>query len=107
LRHIESHMGGERELVVARELTKLYEEFVRGTVTELIQHFERQAPRGEIVLLVGPASEAAVELIDQQIFDCLASPAMQALPPSARAKAVANMLGIAKSRAYALITGKA
>lgn len=105
LRNIQTCMDASRELVVARELTKLFEEFVAGSATELISHFEQHAPRGEIVLLIGPATEAAVELTDQQIIECLASPAMQALPPSARAKAVANMLGVAKSRAYALITG--
>jgi len=100
-------MALSRELVVARELTKLFEEFITGTAAELIQHFEQHTPRGEIVLLIGPASEEAVELTDQHIAECLMSPAMQALPPSARAKAVANMLGIAKSRAYALITKQA
>ncbi|MDQ6997249.1 MAG: 16S rRNA (cytidine(1402)-2'-O)-methyltransferase [Mariprofundus sp.] len=105
LRNIQTCMDASRELVVARELTKLFEEFVAGSAAELISHFEQHAPRGEIVLLIGPATEAAVELTDQQIIECLASPAMQALPPSARAKAVANMLGVAKSRAYTLITG--
>jgi 16S rRNA (cytidine1402-2'-O)-methyltransferase len=106
LKHIQSCMAASREIVVARELTKLFEEFLQGTSAQLIEHFEQHAPRGEIVLLVGPASDEAVELSDQQINESLASPAMQALPPSARAKAVANMLGISKSRAYGLITGK-
>jgi len=105
LQQIQTCMGASRELVVARELTKLYEEFVRGSAIELIQFFEQQAPRGEIVLLIGPASEQAVALTDQHILECLHTTAMQALPPSARAKAVANMLGITKSRVYALING--
>jgi len=96
----------ERELVVARELTKLHEEFVRGHSDELITHFEQSPPRGEIVLLIGPASDETVALTDQQIADCLTEPSMQALPPSARAKAVAHALGISKSRVYALITGR-
>ncbi len=104
LHNIQDCMDATRELVVARELTKMFEEFVAGTSSELIAHFEEQTPRGEIVLLIGPATETAIELTDQNILECLASPAMQALPPSARAKAIANMLGIAKSRAYALIT---
>jgi len=106
LKHIQSCMAASREIVVARELTKLFEEFLQGTSAQLIEHFEQHPPRGEIVLLVGPASDEAVELSDQQISESLASPAMQALPPSARAKAVANMLGISKSRVYGLITGK-
>jgi len=104
LRDMQSSMAAEREFVVARELTKLFEEFIRGTAIQLITHFEQQSPRGEIVLLIGPATEEAVELTDQHIIDCLTASAMQALPPSARAKAVAMMLGVSKSRVYALIT---
>jgi len=105
LKHIKACMAATREIVVARELTKLFEEFIHGTPMELIEHFEQHPARGEIVLLIGPASDEALELTDQQISESLASPAMQALPPSARAKAVANMLGISKSRVYGLITG--
>jgi len=104
LHNLQVQLQSDRELVVARELTKLHEQFVRGTADELVRHFEQQAPRGEIVLLIGPASTAAVALTDTHINDCLAEPAMQALPPSARAKAVAHTLGISKSRVYALIT---
>ena len=89
--------------MVARELTKLFEEFLCGSAAELIDHFDRHSARGEIVLMVGPASDEAVVISDQQILDCLASEAMRSLPPSARAKAVASMLGIAKARAYALL----
>lgn len=39
--------------VAARELSKLHEEVVRGTLTELIQHFTQTTPRGEFVLLIG------------------------------------------------------
>jgi len=104
LHDLQTQIQPDRELVVARELTKLHEQFIRGTAGELIHHFEQQAPRGEIVLLIGPASTEAVALTDTHISDCLAEPAMQTLPPSARAKAVAHTLGISKSRVYALIT---
>jgi len=106
LQDMQTHLQQDRELVVARELTKLHEEFIRGTTEELIVHFSQQAPRGEIVLLIGPASDEVVELTDQHIIDCLAEPSMHALPPSARAKAVAHRLDISKSRVYALITNR-
>lgn len=47
--------AGTREAVVARELTKSYEEFRRGTVAELAAYYEATEPRGEIVLLIGGA----------------------------------------------------
>lgn len=43
---------GERQMVVARELTKLHEEFVRGTTGEVFDHFRENPPRGEITLVI-------------------------------------------------------
>lgn len=45
--------GNDCFAVVARELSKLHEEILRGTIKELIEHFEKTSPRGEIVLLIG------------------------------------------------------
>lgn len=53
--------GGERATVVARELTKQYEEFRRGTVAELAAYYQQQEPRGEIVIVVAAAPEGAPE----------------------------------------------
>jgi 16S rRNA (cytidine1402-2'-O)-methyltransferase len=47
-----SRILGEREVVVARELTKLHEEVVRGTGAELLARFEATPPRGELTVLV-------------------------------------------------------
>ena len=48
-------LGPDRPLAVGRELTKKFEEVVRGTAAEVLERFERQAPRGEITLMIGPA----------------------------------------------------
>ncbi len=50
---------GEREVAVARELTKLHEEITRGSVSELIENYDGNTPKGEIVLVIG-RGEAAV-----------------------------------------------
>ena len=47
---------GEREAVVARELTKIYEEFVRGTLSQVAEQFGAAKVKGEIVILVAPAA---------------------------------------------------
>ncbi|MFH1542692.1 MAG: 16S rRNA (cytidine(1402)-2'-O)-methyltransferase [bacterium] len=52
---------GERRVVVGRELTKKFEEIVRGTPTELLNHFSEKAVKGEIVIIIGP-----VLLLDSQ-----------------------------------------
>ncbi len=52
---------GNRQAVVARELTKMHEEFVRGRLSELAARFSEQAVRGEIVLMIsGPQSDHAI-----------------------------------------------
>ncbi|MBT6068846.1 16S rRNA (cytidine(1402)-2'-O)-methyltransferase [Candidatus Peregrinibacteria bacterium] len=51
LREIEKYLG-ERELVIGRELTKKFEEFVRGETSEVITHFEEKKPKGEFVVII-------------------------------------------------------
>ncbi len=46
------HFGSDRKISVSRELTKLYEETVRGTIKEVLTHFENKPPKGEFVLVV-------------------------------------------------------
>jgi 16S rRNA (cytidine1402-2'-O)-methyltransferase len=53
---------GNRPAVVARELTKVYEEFLRGHVEDLLETVRKKAPRGEITLLIGPADGEAQHL---------------------------------------------
>jgi 16S rRNA (cytidine1402-2'-O)-methyltransferase len=48
-----TYFGEDRSICVCRELSKLHEENVRGTVREVLTHFEKIAPRGEIVVVVG------------------------------------------------------
>lgn len=50
---------GERPVAVVREITKLHEEVQRGAVQDLLVHFNKNEPRGEIVVLVAPPGETA------------------------------------------------
>ena len=47
-------MFGDRGAVVARELTKRFEELRRGSLSQLVEHYSAVEPRGEITVLVGP-----------------------------------------------------
>ena len=49
--------GADRPASISRELTKMYEETLRGSLTELIDHIEETAPRGEFVLVIGPEAK--------------------------------------------------
>jgi 16S rRNA (cytidine1402-2'-O)-methyltransferase len=53
LTHFLTYFGEDRAISVSRELTKLYEETVRGTVLEVLAHFKTKSPKGEFVIVVG------------------------------------------------------
>ena len=55
LGEISTHCGSERRVSVSRELSKKFEETVRGTVAEVSAHFEAQAPKGEFVVVIAGA----------------------------------------------------
>lgn len=52
LQQLSEVMGGEREASVSREITKKFEQTVRGTLAELIEHFTQNDPKGEFVIIV-------------------------------------------------------
>ena len=51
------YFGGERNISISRELSKLHEETIRGSVSELLNHFEAKPVKGEIVIVVGGKKE--------------------------------------------------
>lgn len=57
--------GEDRAIVVARELTKIYEEFQRGTVMEVLAHYQKNPPRGEIVIILGGAPTPSISKLDE------------------------------------------
>jgi 16S rRNA (cytidine1402-2'-O)-methyltransferase len=64
---------GDRPAAVARELTKRFEEVVRGTPAALIGHFTATAPRGEMTLLLGPPEADDPEDLDGRLAAALAA----------------------------------
>jgi len=52
LTQLSEYLGGDRKASVSRELTKKFEETINGTLTQLVDHFTKNDPRGEIVLVV-------------------------------------------------------
>jgi len=52
LKHFSEYFGEDRPVSVSREITKLHEETIRGTAAEVLQHYTKKAPKGEIVIVV-------------------------------------------------------
>jgi len=88
---------GDREAVVARELTKLFETAVRGRLSALAVDPRLDAPKGEIVILVGPGAEQVSTAEDA---DAALAEALTRLPPGEAASEVAKALGLNRRDLY-------
>jgi 16S rRNA (cytidine1402-2'-O)-methyltransferase len=94
-------LGGERQAVVARELTKLFEEIRTGTINELAAQYAKETPpKGEVTLLVGPPLAGSAEASAQDIEQALRK-AMTSMHLKDAVAAVAAASGRNKREVYA------
>jgi 16S rRNA (cytidine1402-2'-O)-methyltransferase len=91
---------GNREATVARELTKLHEELLTDSLEALAERYAGQEVRGEIVIVVGPASEESAGADVESLIRRLLA---DGLKPSKAAREVAAIAGIPGDEAYALV----
>jgi 16S rRNA (cytidine1402-2'-O)-methyltransferase len=104
LRELEARCDPSRRVAVARELTKLHEEFRRGTIRELLEGFGDAAPRGEVTVVVSPAEASLDRASDDDAGGALALALLgEGMAPSVVAKEVAKRLGIPRNRAYDIV----
>jgi 16S rRNA (cytidine1402-2'-O)-methyltransferase len=90
-------LGPERPAAVARELTKTFEEFAHGTLGALRDRYAEGKPRGEIVIVVGPAPDDETSDVD---VDRLLTAALQRTPPGKAAAEVARLTGRDRKALY-------
>jgi len=95
-------LGASRRAVVARELTKIHEEILRGTLAELADAVAAKPPRGECVIVIAPASRENVVVDDAEIRSALQRALAAGASTRDAAAGVAAELGVAKRRAYEL-----
>ena len=100
LRDLVGVLGPDRRAVVAREMTKLHEEFVRGTVVELADRFD-EPPKGEVVLVLEGAPPPA-EVDDERIQVVLDEARAGGASTRDAADEAARRLGVSRRRAYRL-----
>ena len=101
--------GGERPASVSRELSKLHEEIRRGALHELQEHFASREVKGEVVVVVGPASEPAASAqagaLPAEVSGDLAQVAARLASAGVRGRLLRGALealGASRNQAYAL-----
>lgn len=97
---METALGADRKAVVARELTKRFEELRRGSLAELAEHYVGAgAPKGEVVVCVGLPVEA--NPMSTEDTDALLKSLARDLPTSKAASEAAKLTGRSKAELYA------
>ncbi len=92
-------LGADRRIAVCRELTKLHEEILRGSVAQIREHFSRVKPRGEFTLVIGGALESS-RWEEEAVREALARRLAEGMKPSSAAKAVALEAGWPRREVY-------
>ena len=102
-----SEILGQRGAVVARELTKVHEEFARGTLAELAGRFGSENVRGEIVLVIERASaETETVFTNRSVSDLVDSLESEGMDHRAALKKAARELGLTRDEAYRRLTAE-
>ena len=100
-------LGGGRNAALCRELTKLHEEVIRGTLDELNALYEQTEPRGEYVLVIeGAAPEQAETMSLEQAADLARSYADGGMKLSEACKTAAQAAGVSRKELYKLLSGE-
>ena len=103
LAHLCDICGPDRPACIARELTKRFETFERGSLIKLTKHFAEQEAKGEVVVVLGPPPVSS----SQQRKDDLRNEARRLLKagikPSEAARTLAGAFGLPKKEAYSVI----
>jgi 16S rRNA (cytidine1402-2'-O)-methyltransferase len=100
LSDLETVFGAAQQIVLARELTKLHEEFLRGTVAELRTTLANRTVRGEMVLMLAPAEALDAPRKTSIVAEVAALMKVEGLVEKDALKRVAKERGIGKSDAY-------
>jgi 16S rRNA (cytidine1402-2'-O)-methyltransferase len=95
---------GDRKISLCRELTKIHEEVLRGTISEMIEYYSDKTPKGEYVLVVEGAPEKAepVGNIDDAVAYAIKE-IENGSKPSDACKEAAKKFGFSKSEIYTII----
>ena len=93
---------GDRRMAIARELTKLHEETLRGTVSELLAHFTEHPPRGEFTLVIEGAGEDRGRWPSSRVREAMAELLEEGLRRKEAARLLASESGWSTREVYEL-----
>ena len=93
--------GADRKIALCRELTKLNEEIMRTTIFEAVKYYEKNAPRGEYVLVIEGAPEASEEEESINIAERAASLMAGGMSQKDAIKTIVKETGLPKNKVYA------
>jgi len=94
---------GERELAVGRELTKLHEEFIRGTISVALAHYTNTPPRGEITLVVAGYTGDKPSWSEKDVLSAIKERKSRGIPPAQIASQIASESNWPRRKIYQLI----
>ncbi|MBD2344789.1 16S rRNA (cytidine(1402)-2'-O)-methyltransferase [Anabaena subtropica] len=94
--------GSDRQIVLARELTKLYEEFWRGSIEEAIAHYQQKEPQGEYTLLVAGQPPSQTLLTEEQLKAELQQLISQGISRSQASRQLAKYTSLNRRQVYQL-----
>ena len=103
LKDLVEELGEDREVAVARELTKIHEELYRGAAAAALDHFGSGRVRGEIVLMVAPAADGEFggeQASAGSLEEALRKLSDEGLPPRQAVKQVAKEFGLPRDEVY-------
>jgi 16S rRNA (cytidine1402-2'-O)-methyltransferase len=104
LEELDARCPDERSVAVARELTKIHEEIVRGTLSEVAGYYRERPARGEVTVVLGPAPEPAAGQTPPEEAGQLARRLIEGgMRPSAAARELSLRLDLARNDAYRIV----
>lgn len=95
-------MGADRSIVLARELTKLHEQFWRGTVAEAITYYQTREPQGEFTLVVAGHQTTEPQLSESALLAELQHLIQQGLSRSQASRQLAQQTALSRRQIYQL-----